>query len=76
MEPIVISDKVFLALIDAGIFHEADKGTVRRVVIDLQAGEPAMIHVERWGDRRLLEVAGSMVGVQVRGVDREQPANA
>jgi hypothetical protein len=59
-----LSDRFVEALRDAGI---APEGT-RRVVIDLQAGQPAKVHIERFGDERLLKVVQALDGIEI---DRE-----
>lgn len=51
------------ALREAGIINQYDY--VRRVVIDLQAGEVPVIHIERFGDERMLRVVPSLGGVEV-----------
>ena len=61
---VILSDRVFSALADAGIVPD-DTKTVARVVIDLQAGKPAVIHVRRFGDERLLDVLESFRDVEV-----------
>ena len=61
---IVLSDKVIVALRALGI----DTNMVRRVVIDLQAGHAVVIHIERFGDDRILEVVRALEGVEVRFV--------
>jgi hypothetical protein len=56
------------ALVEAGVFREDE--AIRRVVIDAQA-EPhgaVVMYVERWGDTRLLDVATTLDGVEIRGV--------
>jgi hypothetical protein len=59
----VLSEEVLGALTAAGIIG-ADED-VRRVVIDLQAGHAALMHVERFGDERLLNVAQTLSGVEI-----------
>lgn len=56
------------ALVVAGVFR--DDEMIRRVVIDAEAGGTVIIHVERFGDDRLLEVARTLEGVEIREVDR------
>ena len=51
------------ALKEAGIIRDDDY--VRRVVIDVCVGRAVEIHVERYGDDRLLRVIRSMTGVDV-----------
>jgi hypothetical protein len=58
------------ALIDAGIIP-AD-GSVRRFVIDVDARESAVVmYIEQWGDKRLLDVALTLQGVEIRGIPEE-----
>lgn len=56
---------VFAALIEAGIIRENDY--VRRVVIDIDISTSSgvVIHVERYGDERLLEVIRGLDGVEI-----------
>lgn len=53
-----------VALIEAGIISAGDK--VRRIVIDAQAGCAVTMHVERFADERLLSVAMTLDGVEVK----------
>ena len=49
------SDRIYQALHDAGVF--ADKPSeVRRVIIDLHAGEAARIYIEKFADDSLIDV--------------------
>lgn len=59
-----MSDKLFVALIASGIITEQD--CARRVIIDLQVGAVPVIHVEKWGDDRLLELVRALEGVEIR----------
>lgn len=53
------------ALVAAGVIPEAD--SVQRIVIDVKdAGEPVIIHIERIGDERLLDVVRHLDGIEVR----------
>lgn len=59
------------ALIDAGIIP--DDFRVRRLVIDVDADKTAVVmHVEQWGDRRMIQIVPSLEGVQIHEVDRPQ----
>ncbi len=58
----VISDPLVQALRDAGI---ADDNT-RRVVIDIQVGCLPLVHIERYGDDRLLSVVRGLSGVEIK----------
>jgi hypothetical protein len=51
---VVIADRVAQALADAGLVH--DLSTVRRIVIDLQVGQAAMVYVQRLGQPELAEL--------------------
>jgi hypothetical protein len=66
------ADVYFEALCAAGL---ADK-TTRRVVIDIQAGHAAVVHVERWGDERLLDVVRALEGVQISREELRSPEPA
>lgn len=68
--PHPIHARAFLqALHDAGILGRDER--VRRVVIDAHIDRAVIMHVERFGDERLLAVAASLNGVQIT---REEPA--
>lgn len=62
----VTSDAWFKSLIAADVFRDGE--SVRRVVIDAQAGEAIVIYVERFGDTRLIEVAPMLTGIEIREV--------
>lgn len=61
---------LFDALKEAGIIHDEDY--VRRVVIDVCVGRAVVVHVERYGDDRLLRVISGMTGVDVHCEPREK----
>ena len=68
-EPIKLlarSDEVFKAMAETGLFNLTSGHGVRRVVIDMRAGQPPVIHVETFADERMLEVIPSLAGVQVK----------
>jgi hypothetical protein len=66
-KPRVITTNTFWrALVDAGVFREDE--TISRIVIDAKAGDAVIMYVERWGDTRLLDVALTLDGVEIRGV--------
>lgn len=71
--PRILSVQAFAkALIEAGIIP-AD-GTVRRLVIDVDSDKPGVImHLECYGDERMLEVVQALQGVEIREVDRPRP---
>lgn len=61
-DPVITSERFAKALQDAGIL---DDGHVRRVVIDAQAGHVLMLHVEYFGDEKLLNVVRTLDGAEV-----------
>jgi hypothetical protein len=61
---IILGDVFARALADAGIICQLDH--VRRIVIDARVGDVVVVHVERLGDSRLLNVVRSLDGVEVR----------
>lgn len=54
-------DPVFGALRDAGL---ADDHTTR-VVIDIKAGSLPVVHIERLGDERLVQVVDALDGAEI-----------
>lgn len=59
-----VIDRVGKALADAGVISDLD--SVVRVVIDLRAGQPAVVYVQRYGRPGLAEVlAETLVGAEV-----------
>ena len=64
MANILVSDKVAQALEAAGFISHSDK--IRRIVIDLQAGHAAVMHIERYVDEPILDVISTLDGIQVR----------
>ena len=62
---------VMQAFIDAGLITAEEN--VSRLVLDLKAGELAVMHVQRFGDKRLLSVMPTLEGVEIR---REESATA
>lgn len=63
--PRVITGRAFAAaLVAAGVIPEAD--SVQRIVIEVKDPmEPVIIHIERLGDERLLDVVRRLEGVEV-----------
>lgn len=57
----VISEPIIDALRAAGL---ADDDT-RRVVIDLQVGHLPVVHIEKFGDERLIQVIEAVAGVEI-----------
>ncbi|HWD45896.1 MAG TPA: hypothetical protein VHM23_19660 [Actinomycetota bacterium] len=69
----VVSTKAFYqALVAAGVLREDE--TIRRVVIDANAGDVVVMYVERWGDERLLQVATTLDGIEVSSVPADADA--
>jgi hypothetical protein len=60
------------ALVDAGVFQQGDR--VRRIIIDVPADGAVVMHVERWGDERLLDVALELKAAEIREVGVVPPA--
>ena len=57
------ADEFFEALLAADVFRDGE--SIRRVVIDALAGHVVVIHVERFGDERLLKVVQTLSGVEI-----------
>lgn len=63
-KPMVITAEAFgRALAEAGIIHDPHR--VARIVIDAQAGHVVIMHVQYFGDERLLQVAMTLDGIKV-----------
>lgn len=58
----ILSDALWPALAALGI----DPSITRRVVIDIQADHAPVIHVEQFGDDRLLSVVRALDGVEIK----------
>lgn len=63
---LITSDKFGQALIDAGVISRDD--SVSRIVIDAKIGDIVRLYLERNGDERLLSVATTLEGIEIRGV--------
>ncbi len=63
---LIFTDALWRALVAAGVFREDE--VIRRIVIDAQADEPVVMHVERYGDERLLKVAQTLEGIEISQV--------
>jgi hypothetical protein len=61
---IIMGNAVIDALLETGIVTKDQR--VRRVVIDVQIGEPVVMHVERFGDERVLQVLPALRGTEIR----------
>lgn len=72
MTPRPLSADVFHdALVAAGVIRGGED--ITRIVIDVKVGELVVIHVERFGDTRLLDVVRTLDGVEVRETQQEAP---
>jgi len=68
--PRVIASEAFAkALADAGIIRDPDR--IARIVIDAQAGHVVVMHVQYFGDERLLKVAQSLDGIEISSAPAE-----
>lgn len=70
----ITADRFFEELVKAGVFNEGER--VRRVVIDATVGHVLAIHVERYGDWRVLDVVANQCGVEIREALAEHPTEA
>lgn len=61
-EPVIMSERFAKALQDAGI---VDDGHICRVVIDAQSGHALMVHVEYFGDEKILNVVRVLDGIEI-----------
>jgi hypothetical protein len=68
--PPVTADALFEAMRDAGILRTEDK--IRRIIIDIAAGKIVVMHIERYADRRLLEVVSLLGGAEIRTAEPSQ----
>jgi len=60
----ITSERFHEALVAAGVVRAGER--IRRVVIDAKAGEAVILHVERFGDERLLDVVRGLEGIEIR----------
>lgn len=70
LHPVLDSGQLHAALVEAGVIRAGEK--VRRIVIDAQFGHAVVLHVERVGDERMLQVVRKLEGIEVREVGRER----
>lgn len=56
--------KMLEALTEAGIIRNGDY--VRRVIIDIAVDNAVVVHVERYGDTRLLNLVRTLDGIEIR----------
>jgi hypothetical protein len=68
---IIPSERFGQALAEAGIID--DLSLVRRIVIDAEAGHAVRMHVEYYGDERLLRVAQALDGIEITSVPAAAP---
>jgi hypothetical protein len=68
----ILSDQLLSALRDAGITPER----TRRVVIDIQMRHFPMIHIEQYGDNKLLSVIRALDGIEISREERDHPEDA
>jgi hypothetical protein len=66
----IVGKKFIEALLESGVITKDE--FVRRVVIDVSYDDAVVMHVERYGDSRLLEVIPALTGVEIR--QTEKPA--
>jgi hypothetical protein len=66
------NQRVLDALKEAGIVRDGDY--VRRVVIDINTDCGVVVHVERYGDERLLDLIRTLDGIEIRREQENQPA--
>lgn len=66
---LVHTEMFYRALVDAGVLREDE--TIKRIVIDADAGAAVVMYIERWADTRLLDVSMTLDGIEIRGVPAE-----
>jgi hypothetical protein len=67
MSKVILSKRWFEALVRAGVVSRDEK--IHRIVIDAVAGGVTRIYLERWADERLLDVALTLDGIKITGVE-------
>lgn len=70
----ISSDRFFEKLVEAGVFTKGEH--IRRIVIDAQVGHALVIHVERYGDWRVLDVVASECGTTITEALAAHPIEA
>lgn len=60
------ANRFWQALVDAGVLSPGTDATIRRLVIDAQEGCMVMMYVEKFTDERLLSVAMTLDGIEVK----------
>lgn len=58
------SDEFHAALVATGIVRSGE--FIRRIVIDAKVDEIVVMHIERLGDTRLLDVVRTLDGIEIR----------
>ncbi len=61
---VITSNQFHDALVAAGVIRDGEH--YRRIIIDAREGHAVVIHAERHGDERLLGVARTLDGIEVR----------
>lgn len=62
---IITANAFHEALVAAGVIRGGEH--YRRIVIDAHEGRPVAIYAERFADERLLDVALTLDGIEIRG---------
>ncbi len=62
----ILSEVFFKELVAAGVFREDE--FVRRVIIDIKQGDAVKLYVERIGDERLLDIARSLLRIEITSI--------
>jgi len=71
----LLADTFHEALVAVGVVGDGEQ--IRRIVIDALVGEPVVMHIERFGDLRLIDVVSTLHGVQIHAEMRiEVPDDA
>ena len=60
------SQAFWRALVAAGVFREDERLT--RIIIDVKFDDVVVMHVQRWGDERLFEVAAVLKDAEIREI--------
>lgn len=63
----IMSRELLEALREA---FDIEPDNVRRVVIDIQAGEVPMVHIEQFADERTINVIRELGGVRIERMDK------
>ena len=60
----ILGKEMLVALAEAGIIRHGD--CIRRVIIDIDMSNAVIMHVERFGDTRLLDLVRTLDGIEIR----------